>query len=99
MTLADGLQRTYLFLGARRVPRSESMRSMKWLLAALILTTVAACGDQHTASSPANRIDERHTEFGDFGYSDIYRYYGGPSAVSQQSDAQRQADRHMTERR
>ena len=75
------------------------MRSMKWLLAALILTTVAACGDQHTASSPANRIDERHKEYGDFGYSDIYRYYGGPSAVSQQSDAQRQADRRLTETR
>lgn len=75
------------------------MRSMKWLLAALILTTVAACGDQHTAASPANRIDERHAEYGDFGYSDIYRYYGGPSAVSQQSDAQLQADRPMTETR
>jgi len=75
------------------------MRSMKCLLAALILTSVAACGDQHTASSPASQIDERHTEFGDFGYSDIYRYYGGPSAVSQQSDAQRQADRRLTETR
>ena len=75
------------------------MHSMKWLFAALILTSVAACGDQHTASSPANRIDEHHTEFGDFGYSDIYRYYGGPSAVSQQSDAQRRADRHVTETR
>ena len=75
------------------------MRSMKWLLAALILTTVAACGDQHTASSPASRIDERHAEYGDFGYSDIYRYYGGPSAVSQQSDSQRQADRPVTETR
>ena len=31
------------------------MRSMKWLLAALILTTVAACGDLQTASGPANR--------------------------------------------
>jgi hypothetical protein len=68
------------------------MRSMKCLLAALILTTSAACANQQTASSPANRIDERHKEFGDFGYSDIYRYYGGPSAVSQQSDAQRTAD-------
>ena len=75
------------------------MRSIKWLLAALILATVAACGDQHTASSPANRIDERRAEYGDFGYSDIYRYYGGPSAASQQSDAQRQADQHMTGRR
>jgi len=75
------------------------MRSMKWLFAALILTTVAACADQHTASSPANRIDERHAEYGDFGYSDIYRYYGGPSAVSEQSEAQRQVDRHMTETR
>ena len=75
------------------------MRSMKWLLAALILTIVAACGNQQTASSPTHRIDERHKEYGDFGYSDIYRYYGGPSAVSQQSDAQRQADRHLTETR
>ena len=75
------------------------MRSTKWLLAALILTTVAACGDLHTASGPANRADERRPEFGDFGYSNIYRYYGGPSAVSQQSDAQRQADRHATESR
>ena len=75
------------------------MRSMKWLLSALLLITVVGCGDQHTASSPANRIDEPHAEFGDFGYSDIYRYYGGPSAVSQQSDAPRQADQHMTERR
>jgi hypothetical protein len=75
------------------------MRSTKWLLAALILTTVAACGNQQTATSPAHRIDERHKAYGDFGYSDIYRYYGGPSAVSQQSDAQRQADQHMTERR
>ena len=75
------------------------MRSTTWLLAALILTTVAACGNQQTASSPTNRIDERHKEYGDFGYSDIYRYYGGPSAVSQQSDAQEQADQHMTERR
>jgi hypothetical protein len=31
----------------------------------------------------------RHTEFSDFGYSDIYRYDGGSSAVSQQSDARR----------
>lgn len=75
------------------------MRSTKYLLAALILTTVAACGNQQTASGPAHRIDEDHKEYGDFGYSDIYRYYGGPSAVSQQSDAQRQADQHMTERR
>ena len=75
------------------------MRSTKCLLAALILTTVASCGNQQTASSPAHRIDERHKEYGDFGYSDIYRYYGGPSAVSQQADAQRQADQHMTERR
>jgi hypothetical protein len=75
------------------------MRSMKWLLAALILTIVAACGNQQTASSPTHRSDERHKEYGDFGYSDIYRYYGGPSAVSQQSDAQRQADRHLTETR
>ena len=75
------------------------MRSMKWLLAALILTTAAACGNQQTASRPADRIDEHHKEYGDFGYSDIYRYYGGPSAVSQQSDAQRQADRLLTETR
>jgi hypothetical protein len=75
------------------------MRSMKWLLAALILTTVVGCGDLHTASGPASRTDEHNTDFGDFGYSDIYRYYGGPSAVSQQADAQRQQDRHMTERR
>jgi hypothetical protein len=75
------------------------MRSTKYLLAVLILMTVAACGSQQTASSPTHRIDERHKEYGDFGYSDIYRYYGGPSAVSQQSDAQRQADQHMTERR
>jgi len=38
------------------------MRSTKWLLAALILTTVAACGNQQTASSPTHRIDERHME-------------------------------------
>jgi len=75
------------------------MRSTKYLLAALILMTVAACGSQQTASSPTHRIDEHHKEYGDFGYSDIYRYYGGPSAVSQQSDAQRQVDQHMTERR
>lgn len=75
------------------------MRSMKWLLSALILITAVGCSAQHTASSPTNRIDERHAEFGDFGYSDIYRYYGGPSAVSQQSDAQRRADRHVTETR
>ncbi len=74
------------------------MRSTKYLLAALILATVAACGNPQTASSPTHRIDESHKEYGDFGYSDIYRYYGGPSAVSQQSDAQRQADQHMTER-
>lgn len=75
------------------------MRSMKWLLAALILTTVGACSDLHTASSPANRANEHNAEFGDFGYSDIYRYYGGPSAVSQQSDALRRQDQHTTERR
>ena len=75
------------------------MRSTKWLLAALILTTVAACGNQQTASSPTKRIDERQKEYGDFGYSDIYRYYGGPSAASQEADAQQQADQHMTERR
>ena len=75
------------------------MRSVKWLLAALILSSVAACGDLHTASGPATRADERHAEFGDFGYSDIYRYYGGPSAVSQQSDAQREADRQVTKAR
>jgi len=75
------------------------MRSVKWLLSALILTTAAGCSDLHTASSPPHRIDERQAEFGDFGYNDIYRYYGGPSAVSQQSEAQRQADLHMTEKR
>jgi hypothetical protein len=75
------------------------MRSMKWLLAALILTTVVGCGDVQTASGSANQTDERHTDFGDFGYSNIYRYYGGPSAVSQQFDAQRQQDRPVTEPR
>lgn len=97
--LADRPRRAHLSLGAGRVPWSESMRSVKWLVAALIFTTVAACGDQHTASGPANRIDERQAAFGDFGYSDVYRYYGGPAAASQQSDAQRQADQHVTERR
>jgi len=65
------------------------------LVAALVLTTLAACADQR--SSPATASSK--TEFGDYGYSDIYRYYGGPSAASQEVDAQRQADRHMTERR
>lgn len=68
------------------------MRSMTWLLAALILTPLAACSGVGTSSSPASQAEER-PEFGDFGYDNIYRYYGGPSAVSQQTDAQRQQDR------
>ncbi len=64
------------------------------LVATLILTSLAACGDQRSFGTASSG-----TDFGDYGYSDIYRYYGGPSAASQEVDAQRQADRHVTERR
>jgi len=64
------------------------------LVATLILTNLAACGDQRSFGTASSG-----TDFGDYGYSDIYRYYGGPSVASQEVDAQRQADRHVTERR
>jgi hypothetical protein len=65
------------------------------LVTALILTSLAACSDQRGSLGTASA----KTEFGDYGYSDVYRYYGGPSAATQESDAQRQADRHVTQQR
>ena len=64
------------------------------VLAALVLSSLAACSDVGAPATASSR-----TEFGDYGYNDVYRYYGGPSAASQESDAQRQQDRHMTEKR
>ena len=64
------------------------------LVATLILPNLAACGDRRSFGTASSG-----TDFGDYGYSDIYRYYGGPSVASQGVDAQRQADRHVTERR
>jgi len=74
------------------------MRSMKELLVlALVLTSVAACADLRSPGS-AYSAGDRDQGFGDFGYSDVYRYYGGPSAVSQEGYVQRQQDRHLTEK-
>jgi hypothetical protein len=64
------------------------------VFAVLVLSSLAACSDVRPPATASSR-----TEFGDFGYSDIYRYYGGPSAASQESNAERQTDRHMTEKR
>jgi hypothetical protein len=78
------------------------MRSMKWLLVpALILTSVVACADLRTSPGSANAADDRDEGFGDFGYSDVYRYYGGPSAVSQENEVERREGqgRYATERK
>lgn len=64
------------------------------VVAVLVLASLAACSDLRTPATASSR-----TEFGDYGYSDIYRYYGGPSAASQEADVQRRQDRHMTEKR
>jgi len=66
------------------------------VLMAFSLATTAACGDNNgpNAGNPSN---DHGPEFGDFGYSDIYRYYGGPSAVVQEFDAQRRQERHSTQ--
>jgi hypothetical protein len=63
-------------------------------LAALVLSSLAACNDVRAPATASSR-----TEFGDYGYDDVYRYYGGPSAASQESDVQRRQDRDMTEKR
>lgn len=63
-------------------------------LATLVLSSLAACSDGRAPATASSR-----TEFGEYGYSDIYRYYGGPSAASQESDAQRRQERDMTEKR
>ena len=64
------------------------------VVAALVLSSLTACSDLRAPATASSR-----TEFGDYGYSDVYRYYGGPSAASQEADVQRQQDRHMTEKR
>jgi hypothetical protein len=64
------------------------------VLAALILSSLAACSDVRAPATASSR-----TEFGDYGYNDIYRYYGGPSAASQEFDAQLRQDRDMVEKR
>lgn len=75
------------------------MRSMKRLLVlALALTSVVACADLRTSPGSANSGGDREEGFGDFGYGDVYRYYGGPSAVSQENQVQRQQDRHLKEK-
>jgi hypothetical protein len=52
------------------------MRSIKWLLAAGLIVTMSACtvpyGNPSTAHSGG--------DFGDYGYSNLYRYYAGPAA-------------------
>ncbi len=58
------------------------------VVAALFLSNLTACSDLRPPASASSR-----TEFGDYGYSDIYRYYGGPSAASQEADVQRQQQR------
>jgi hypothetical protein len=75
------------------------MRSVKRLFVlALMLTSVVACADLRGSSGSANAADDRDEGFGDFGYSDVYRYYGGPSAVSQENEVERQQgqDRYVT---
>lgn len=64
------------------------------VLAALILSSIAACSDVRPPATASSR-----TQFGDYGYHDVYRYYGGPSAASQESAAQLRQDRDMTEKR
>lgn len=60
------------------------MCSVKKLLAlALVFTSLAACGDLKSDPDSTESVGERHEDFGDFGYDNVYRYYGGPSAVSQ----------------
>ena len=75
------------------------MRSVETLLVlALMLTPVVACADLRGSSGSANAADDRDAGFGDFGYSNVYRYYGGPSAVSQENEVERQQGqgRHVT---
>jgi hypothetical protein len=75
------------------------MRSMERLLVlALVLTAVVACADLRTSPGSATSAADRDGGFGNFGYGDIYRYYGGPSAVSQEVDVQREQDRRLTEK-
>ena len=78
------------------------MRGMKWqLLPALVVTSVVACSSDLPPSTGSTKsaiggVDEG---FADFGYSDIYRYYGGPAAVGQEVTLQRQQDQRLTEKR
>ncbi len=73
------------------------MRSTTGLLVlALLPTSVAACAGPPTSSSAAPAAD-RDEGFGDFGYSDVYRYYGGPSAVSEENEVKRQQGRQPTQ--
>ena len=75
------------------------MCSVKRLLAlAFVFASVAACSDLQAGPGSAKSAGERHQGFGDFGYDNIYRYYGGLSAVSEKNTVQRQQDRHVTER-
>lgn len=62
-------------------------------LVALVLATATACGDVTNGRNAGSPSDDHGPKFGDFGYSDIYRYYGGPSAVVQEFDAQERRKR------
>lgn len=78
----------------RRGVFKECLLHKDIVVTALVLSSLAACSDLRAPATASSR-----TEFGDYGYSDIYRYYGGPSAASQEADVQRQQGRHITEKR
>ena len=67
------------------------MTSIRCLLAiGLLIATVSGCAN-HIAASTVHHTKDETDDFGDFGYDDIYRYYGGPSAVSEEFDLHHRA--------
>ena len=77
--------------------KTERRKAAFAVLMAFGLATTAACGDNNNGPNAGSPSNDHGPEFGDFGYSDIYRYYGGPSAVVQEFDAQRRQERRSTQ--
>jgi hypothetical protein len=64
------------------------MTSIRCLLAVgLLIATVSGCANQNAAGR-ADHTKDQTDDFGNFGYDNMYRYYGGLSAVSEEFDLQ-----------
>jgi hypothetical protein len=67
------------------------MHSIRRLLAVgLLIATVGGCAGP-IASTTVDHAKDQRDDYGDFGYDDVYRYYGGPSVVSEEFDLQHHA--------